>query len=249
MRLALASLAAATLLIAALFWFAPVPRFAWPEPPPPKATAPSRALERHRVARALGFSEALAAPPHRAVVPPAIKLLGTMVAAAEGWSLALTEDSTRHARTLTLDSVVDDWRVVGIAHGRLELEAADGRRVTLETGGASGPRLASAPGDIVLRRPQLLDEVQRDLPLILSTTRIDPVLEAGALTAFALHFPVSSPLTRLGLRPGDVLRTLDGRPVTPQLALEYSSRWQSLGRVEAGIERAGRPLKLAVRVE
>ena len=251
MRLALAGLVASVLLIAPLFWLAPTPLLSWSEPAPGRPAAPLRAVEPRAVARALGLSEARTLPPLRPSAPPPIRLLGTLVAAAAPWSLALTEDSARHARTLGPGSLVDGWVVVGITRGRLELEDPAGQHTTIETGGVAGALTArpSAPSTLVLKRSDLEREVKASMPDVISSTRVMPVLREGSLAGFTLYFREGSPLTRLGLRSGDVIRTLDGRPITPQLALEFSTRWQTAAGVEAGLERDGQPLTLRLQLE
>jgi hypothetical protein len=271
MRLALAVLITALALIAVLpvvMPSAPLPKF---DDAPRGASATTGApvsLDAQRTAKALGFDVNAAgravAPPRAPSKPPALRLLGTMVA-PNTLSIALAEDAQRHGRTLHLDSRVDGWRVATIAHRRIELEDDGGARVTLEVGGTPGG-VAQPPGpstsaeplrvtssgsstSIVVTKAKLAEEIGRVSEQVVASTRIEPVLKGGAIDGFRVRFAPGSPLAGYGLQSDDVLRSINGQKVTPALAIDYASRAMSMSRVELGLERGGKPLSLSVEVQ
>ena len=225
----------------------PAPQLAAPAPVtrPMDALAP---LDLAPVMRVLGFSPEPASPP---TTRPSVRVLGTL----EGpHALATIETpEARRAVTVGLGSTVGGWTVTAIDHGRIVLALRDER---LELGGATTASSASPASPVLevvgnrrrLSRAELERASVELAPQLARTTHIVPKFSdrAGGLVGFALSFPRDSPLRQLGLEPNDVVRTINGQPVTMQLALDLASRWTSLRHLELGLERAGQPTTLVL---
>jgi general secretion pathway protein C len=100
------------------------------------------------------------------------------------------------------------------------------------------------PGRYAVHRAAL--DAARANPLAFANdARALPVLRDGAMAGLRLTaLRPGSALAALGLENGDVIRTIDGFELTPELALELSRRLRDTTRVTLELERAGRPVRL-----
>jgi type II secretory pathway component PulC len=209
------------------------------------------ALDTARLEKLLGFTHARADEPTTTLAAgPTVKLLGTLKSATAGWSLALVVSGTR-ARTVTIGTQVDGWELEDVGHRCVSWARDEARATTcMNTRSEPDQRPVSAlVGGVVTIDPQELAQViGTQATQIATTTRVDPVLEAGQWRGFRVSFPATSPLRRLGLEPGDVITTLDGQPLTPAVAVGLLSGWHKRTQAQVDLLRGGQPRHLALQL-
>lgn len=157
-------------------------------------------------------------------------------------------------------------RLVVVGADRVTLEA-DGRTTELRLPGASlpppppaaaeappaAPALVASPGEpVALDRTLTREDVERrlaaEIPRILGETALRPISEDGRVIGLQLvRVAQGTLLTELGLRPGDVLRQINGTPTDSLPALMgLWTRLQGESELRATVVRDGRPLELSV---
>lgn len=158
-------------------------------------------------------------------------------------------------------------RLVLVGADSVTLEA-EGRTIELRLPGAglppppapaqpgalpTTPALVAAPGQpVALDRTLSREDVERrlaaEIPRILGETALRPVSEDGRVTGLQLvRVAQGTLLTELGLRPGDVLKEINGTPTDSLPALMgLWSRLQGESALRATVLRDGRPVELSV---
>jgi hypothetical protein len=98
-------------------------------------------------------------------------------------------------------------------------------------------------GHYVIRR-RLLQDLMARSPEVARWARIVPrTNSAGKPAGFALHrIHPRSIYALLGLKNGDAIRAVNGRPLTPEAALALYSRLQSASHFTVSLERRGKTL-------
>jgi type II secretion system protein C len=191
-------------------------------------------------------------------VPPDLVALGVVLSPRDGASVAILRSGAR-TRVVAAGETAFGGRVAAIGERSVSLDFA-GTLVEL--------RLAAAPAAeaplAAARRPDPLedpdspnkemsrDDVQRRLaletPRILTETTLVPVQDDQRVTGFALtRIPEGSLLSEAGLRPGDVLTSINDVPIDSFATLVgLWPRLQNESRVQAIVLRDGRPVSLTV---
>ncbi len=235
----------AALVVAAMFvleaWLLTAPLPMLPEsvdaPHPPVEPSPDLT----RVPDTLGLPRA-SAPPPRPKPPPAprprARLLGTLApllasfAAAEGRSF-----------TVTVGELLEGWELDAISQGRVRLHRGE-EMLELTTGGVATLEASrqswATPVTASFTRSQLDDLIKQHATEVLSSTRLVPRYASGQLEGLTISFPPSSPLTRLGFRPSDVIVSTDGVPITPERLADLSLTWKTRRSIEVGVKRGDR---------
>jgi general secretion pathway protein C len=113
---------------------------------------------------------------------------------------------------------------------------------------AAGIERVSADEVSVERRTA--DAIFADAASLLRSTRVQPAHRDGELIGLKLaRVPAGSLLHTLGLRRGDVLRSLNGYAIgDPQQALQAYGRLQRADRLDLAVERGGAPRSLTVTI-
>jgi general secretion pathway protein C len=174
-------------------------------------------------------------------------------------------------RVVRVGEQVFGARLVSVGADRVTLEAA-GLATELRLSGAgvpaaarppvagaalpeTAPALVAAPGEpVALERTLVRGDVERrlaaEIPRILGETALRPVSEDGRVTGLQLvRVAQGTLLTELGLRPGDVLKEINGTPTDSLPALMgLWSRLQGETSLRASVVRDGRPLELSVNL-
>jgi len=80
----------------------------------------------------------------------------------------------------------------------------------------------------------------------LQSARLVPDLDGGRITGFRIaSIKPNSPLKQLGLKPGDVLRQVNGKQVdSVDTALKLLTQLRSASHIGVDIERKGKPYSL-----
>jgi type II secretion system protein C len=182
-----------------------------------------------------------------APLPPGFKLLGTLRAPDETWSLAAVTIDSRCV-TVAVGDVIADTEIIGIEHHALIVRRA-GRLERWETRASAQ---ASSVGVPTVSKAQF-DEAMRNPTPLLDQVRVGPVLFGGRLTGFRAQFvKEGSLISSLGLRTGDVLRSVNGTPLdSPERMLELYTQLRQPGatrRFEVGLERNGQTLTQSVEL-
>ena len=94
-------------------------------------------------------------------------------------------------------------------------------------------------------RRAVLQKLMANPTLLRGSARVTPHLEGGRPAGFRIHrMPGGGIYQGLGLQNGDVIRTVNGHPITtPDKALEAYTRLRKASRVVLGVTRNGRTLR------
>jgi type II secretory pathway component PulC len=112
-------------------------------------------------------------------------------------------------------------------------------------------RPADVAGHFVLRRERLAELLEKDLNGLARQARIVPYMEEGRVTGFKLFGIRRASLPyALGLRNGDVVRTLGGMPLdSPDNALAAYAALRDASRTEVELTRRGKPVTFTYTFE
>lgn len=127
-------------------------------------------------------------------------------------------------------------------------------------GGAEADGGADAPADDAVRQTgpgaytvdgARWDAMLADSGALARSARLVPALKDGAVIGFKLYaVRPASWFARLGLKNGDVLRTVNGLPLaSPQEALEAYAKVRDAPALTLDITRAGQPMRLRYTIE
>jgi len=245
----------------------PAPSVAGVATPPPVATDPGAALVARNMFCSTCTDDGPAPPRPPAAGPHALpRLIATHVVPGGGWATLLDPASgvggayplgavapgSGGAVIAAIDRSSISVRLPDDSIVRLELASATEPDRVTAGGGAppAGPPVAADPwADRV--RAVGADRYEIDRRLIqelvgsgagrqVKGVRIAPVTRDGALAGLRVSAARDGSVARaLGLAPGDVIESIDGRPVTPDRLMELYGRIGELHRVELGVERTG----------
>lgn len=191
-----------------------------------------------------------------------LQLLATLVSEDDpAWSFGAIRDTRSDAIGLygvgsqlpggAVVARVEERRVTveqGTATGQIELQAGEGNAAAKPTG-ARSPLAGLAPGVRQVGEGRFV--VDRELVRKLAHSpdqarwarivpRTDDKGRPAGFTLYRIH--PSSIFALLGLRSGDAIRAVNGRPLTPEVALSLYSRLQSTSHVQVSFDRRGKPL-------
>lgn len=152
-------------------------------------------------------------------------------------------------------------RVIAIIPGRVTLDFG-GQRVEARLAGVSplpaAPSAAAAggPGEDpeaparTMERREMERRLGQEVPRILAETTLVPVTEAGRMAGFTLtRFPEGTLLSEAGLRPGDILTSINDVPIDSLATLiGLWPRLQTESDIRAVVLRDGRPVALNVHL-
>jgi type II secretory pathway component PulC len=189
--------------------------------------------------------------------PPAdLVVVGTIVSPRPDRSLAILRSAGR-TRTVAAGDNAFGGRVAFVARGAVAVDFGP-ERVELRLSGAEAAlpttlAAAVAPvGDpagvpVAMARSDVERRLGEEIPTILAQTTVVPYLEAGAVSGLLLSRLPTGILSEVGLRPGDVLQSVNEVPVDSVAALAALwPKFQNATEVRAVVLRDGRPLSLTV---
>ena len=232
-------------------------------------TVPQRS-DREIVARNLFCSTCQAVEPTETLVTglsaPALELghlqlLATLVSEDDpAWSFGAIRDTRSDAIGLygvgsqlpggAVVARVEERRVTveqGAATGQIELQA--GEASAAKPAAARSPLAGLAAGVRQVGEGRFV--VDRALVKKLAHSpdqarwarivpRVDGQGRPAGFTLYRIH--PSSIFALLGLKSGDAIRAVNGRPLTPEVALSLYSRLQSTSHVQVSFDRRGKPM-------
>jgi type II secretory pathway component PulC len=187
--------------------------------------------------------------------PPAdLVVVGTIVSPRPDRSLAILRSAGR-TRTVAAGDTAFGGRVAFVSGGAVALDFGPERvELRLTTGGPAMPpppivaeAKPPADGSLTMARKEVERRLGEEIPKILSETTVVPYLDRGEVTGLLLSRLPAGILSDVGLRPGDVLQSLNDVPVDSLATLaSLWPRFQNATEVRAVVLRDGRPLSLSV---
>jgi len=227
---------------------------AWLLPPPAVTRDAAREVAPPAVARldadVLGERFGLIPLPTAEPPPPDAHLLGTLLSADAGWSMALLQAGAR----LTTVREGDSWgpyQIDQIERFRVWLRR-DGHRSELAFGASPAGatpiplQLARAlgPGSFAVSRA----EVSRLLAHPEELAR--EVFVVPTSTGFRLtRLGAGSPLASIGLQQGDEIRSIDGRPSSLETLMNLYGNLSATRQVSVEVARAGGIVRLSLQLD
>lgn len=187
--------------------------------------------------------------------PPQVKLLGTVV--VKGGSRALVEEVARGQRLVYREGqVVRGWTVEKILEDRMVfVRGPDSEVVYLESARPSGGPPGKTLASVSVSREQVKKVIHQDIGKLVSDFAVVPEFSDTGLTGVRLDGlpPLPDGLDKkIGLVPGDVIRSINGEPLTdPAVAFTvYQGLLDgSLEQVSIAIERGGEQFVLQYNFE
>ncbi|PYQ23962.1 MAG: hypothetical protein DMF81_06975 [Acidobacteria bacterium] len=166
-------------------------------------------------------------------------------------------------RVVGLGEAAFGGRVTAIVPGLVSLDF-DGERVEVRLSGVTPPPAPAAPTAAAsaavpedpttparsMERREMARRLGQEVPRILAETTLMPVTESGQVAGFTLtRLPEGTLLTDAGLRPGDVLTSINDVPIDSLATLiGLWPRLQSESDIHAVVVRNGRPVALTVHL-
>jgi type II secretory pathway component PulC len=192
---------------------------------------------------------------------PDVAAVGVIVSPRPEGCVAVLRSAGR-TRVASVGETAFGGRVLSIAAGRVVLGFDSGRlELRLGAEASAGPTSPPAVSDgppappetppvyeRSLARAEVEKRLATELPRILAESALAPVIEDGRVIGMrVVRVAPGTLLTDLGLRPGDVLQSLNDTPTDSLPAmLALWPRLQSETQLRAMILREGRPLTLSV---
>jgi type II secretory pathway component PulC len=185
--------------------------------------------------------------------PSDLTVVGTIVSPQAERSMAMLRSAGR-TRTVAAGETAFGGRIVSVAQGLVTMEFG-AERVQLRLAGtdaiAAAPSPAApAPGPPAdSGRSMVRADVERrlgeEIPKILAETTVVPYLDRGAVAGLLVSRMPDGLLSEVGLRPGDVLQSVNEVPVDSVATLaSLWPRFQNATEVRAVVLRDGQPLSL-----
>jgi general secretion pathway protein C len=173
------------------------------------------------------------------------------------WSLAIVRDrQARIAGPFAVGAELRGATVVEIEQTRVRLALPDGRHQVLRllervevaavVAQAAPPGIRRIGEHAYELRRSAVEAMLGDMAALGSGLRVVPELRDGQPAGLGLYgIRPGGPLTRIGLESGDLLRAVNGLPLTsPDAALAAYTALRTAAHVSLSVERAGRPITL-----
>jgi len=185
--------------------------------------------------------------------PSDLTVVGTLVSPRPGQSLAILRSEGR-TRTVAAGETAFGGRIVSVAAGlvtlafgadRVEVRLA-GMRELPAASPLTAPRTAPEPA-VSMARADVERRLGSEIPKILAETTVVPYLDGGQVAGLLVSRMPEGLLSEVGLRPGDVLQSVNEVPVDSMATLaSLWPRFQNVSEVRAVVLRDGRPFSLTL---
>lgn len=232
----------------------------WPGDLTPAIPTPTREarppLEEPRLRALLGLHPPVpAAPVVVSRVPFAGRLLGTLTSTAHERSMASLALTSGEVRTVWEGDRLADAEIISIERGAVVL-SRNGSHERLELHpipAIATPRpvvAAVSVNDYRVSRAEVLRRMS-DLYALSREVRVVPAFRDGQPIGFRFAgITPDSPAAQLGLQSGDVIRSVNGKPMdSVERVLALAASLSSVGEVQLELERAGQPLTHRYRLD
>lgn len=222
---------------------------------------PPSALDAQRLGRLLGLELDFSPRVLRGPEEWPVQILGTLVATHPEWSLAAAMHvERRKVLTLAVGDVVEGGEVVAIGRTTVTIRTAAGPRVVPVNPRVGPPGTGAAaaaapwPRAVVsaeheISRADLERQLAR-MDELATHARAVPAYEGGKPVGFRLlAVTPGSFYERMGVRPGDVLRRVNGYALTsPEAALGAWVELREASLIELEVDRRGAAILLRYRI-
>jgi general secretion pathway protein C len=192
--------------------------------------------------------------------PPDLEAVGIIVSRRQEGCVAILRAGGRE-RVVGVGEPAFGGRVTEIAPGRVSLDFG-GERVDVRLSGAAPvalpqlqlPAIGAASDAAAASRSMDRRDMERrlgqEVPRILAETTLVPVVESGQVAGFTLtRVPEGTLLTEAGLRPGDVITSINETPIDSLATLiALWPRLQTESDIRAMVLRNGQPVALNVHL-
>jgi general secretion pathway protein C len=186
--------------------------------------------------------------------PPAdLTVVGTIVSPRPDRSMAILRSAGR-TRTVAAGETAFGGRIVSVAPGLVTLDFGP-ERVQVRLAGveairatpaAAEPDAAAEPAR-AMARADVERRLGKEIPKILAETTVVPYLDRGEVAGLLVSRMPDGLLSDVGLRPGDVLQSVNEVPVDSVATLaSLWPRFQNVTEVRAVVLRDGRPFSLTL---
>jgi general secretion pathway protein C len=186
--------------------------------------------------------------------PPAdLTVVGTIVSARSDHSMAMLRSAGR-TRTAAAGETAFGGRIVSVGPGLVTMDFGP-ERVQLRLAGidaiapapvAPTPEAAAEPAR-AMARADVERRLGAEIPKILAETTVVPYLDRGQVAGLLVSRMPDGLLSEVGLRPGDVLQSVNEVPVDSVATLaSLWPRFQNVSEVRAVVLRDGRPFSLTL---
>lgn len=224
------------------------------QPPPPAAppTAHPTLLPGPRLGELLGLPlklEQPSPPPAVTLTPFPARLLGTLSSTLRERSVATLLMTSGRARSVWEGDLVLDAEVVEIERDAIVLRrGATLQRLTMH----AGPPIPSTPtawvvpmsvNEFVVSRAEVMSRLG-DLYSFARDVQVMPAFREGVAIGFRFaRVGPESPVTTLGIKSGDVVRSVNGQPLdSMQRLVSLMAALERTTQVDLEVERAGQVL-------
>ena len=196
-----------------------------------------------------------------------LKLLGTLISSAPGWSIAsLLDTASQKSQTVMVGERVQNAEVLEILRDRVII-ANNGRReyISNEAGDGAPPPppptavrpVADGSGiqaidDNNYKIPKAdLDKALANLNDLAMQARIVPAFKDGQAEGFKLFsIRPDSLYSKIGIVNGDVVKRINGFDMnSPEKALEIYTKLKDTTRIDVEIDRNGTPVRKTYNVQ
>jgi general secretion pathway protein C len=182
-----------------------------------------------------------------------ITLLGT-VTGPEANACAVIEDAVRKVQGLyRVGDAIQDGVIRKIVRGKVVLRVGEEDEVlsmdSPETPPAGTPARGSSAADTVTLARADIHESLQNINELLTQARVRPYLKDGKADGFILSYiQAGSFFTQLGLQRGDIVKSINGRPIhTPEDAFSFYQAVESGEPLSMEILRGGQPRTINYR--
>jgi general secretion pathway protein C len=192
--------------------------------------------------------------------PADLEAVGIILSHRNDACVAILRSGGRE-RIVAVGDAAFGGRVSSIVPGRVWLDYA-GDRVEVRLAGAAPPAplppvaASAAPPDAdagarSMERKELERRLGQEVPRILAETTLVPVTESGQMAGFTLtRLPEGTLLTDAGLRPGDVITSINDVHIDSLATLiGLWPRLQAESDIRAVVLRNGQPVSLTVHLK
>ena len=188
-----------------------------------------------------------------AAPPTDLTVVGTIVSPRSDRSMAMLRSAGR-TRTVAAGETAFGGRIVSVAPGVVTMDFGP-ERVQLRLAGIAAippapaapvPEAAAEPAR-AMARADVERRLGAEIPKILAETTVVPYLERGQVAGLLVSRMPDGLLSDVGLRPGDVLQSVNEVPVDSVATLaSLWPRFQNVSEVRAVVLRDGQPLSLTL---
>ena len=179
-----------------------------------------------------------------------ISLLGTVSGSEENAWAVIEEAGRKQQGLYRVGDAIQNAVIKNILRGKVVLRVGDKDQILSmeepESAKGGSPGHVAKPaysGDTVTVARSDIQNSLQNINKLLTQARIRPYLKDGKAAGFVLSYiKANSFFTKLGLKRGDVVKSINGRPInTPEDAFSFYKALESGASLSMEISREGKP--------